>query len=76
MPIILAILLSEVRSTGFKKVTQTISYLPHFPVMGCSGGYIYSPSVSIQRTYKSGFESVWIKAHLLYGETIIGFVQF
>jgi putative aldouronate transport system permease protein len=30
MPIILAILLSEVRSTGFKKVTQTISYLPHF----------------------------------------------
>jgi putative aldouronate transport system permease protein len=30
MPIILAILLNEVRSVGFKKVTQTISYLPHF----------------------------------------------
>lgn len=30
MPIILAILLSEVRSPRFKKVTQTISYLPHF----------------------------------------------
>lgn len=30
MPIILALLLNEVASTKFKKVVQTISYLPHF----------------------------------------------
>ncbi|TDQ42040.1 ABC transporter permease [Aureibacillus halotolerans] len=30
MPIILALLLNEVRFTGFKRTIQTISYLPHF----------------------------------------------
>ena len=30
MPIIFAILLNELKSPGFKKATQTISYLPHF----------------------------------------------
>ena len=30
MPIILALLLNEVRSAGFKKLVQTVSYLPHF----------------------------------------------
>lgn len=29
-PIILALILNEVRFSGFKKVTQTISYFPHF----------------------------------------------
>ena len=29
-PIILALLLNEVRSTAYKKIVQTISYLPHF----------------------------------------------
>lgn len=30
LPIIFALLLNELRGIGFKKVTQTISYLPHF----------------------------------------------
>ncbi len=30
LPIILAIMLNEVRNAGFKKVVQTVSYLPHF----------------------------------------------
>ena len=30
MPILLAIMLNEVRSKTFKRVTQTIIYLPHF----------------------------------------------
>jgi putative aldouronate transport system permease protein len=30
MPIIFAIMLNEIRAVRFKKVTQTISYLPHF----------------------------------------------
>ncbi|GHT63863.1 sugar ABC transporter permease [Spirochaetia bacterium] len=29
-PIILALLLNEVRSPGFKKIVQTITYIPHF----------------------------------------------
>ena len=29
-PIILALLLNEVRSTGYKRIIQTFSYLPHF----------------------------------------------
>ena len=29
-PIILAIFLNEIRSTGYKRVIQTVSYLPHF----------------------------------------------
>lgn len=30
IPIVFAIMLNEIRSTGFKKVLQTCSYLPHF----------------------------------------------
>ena len=30
VPIIFAILLNEVRSTGYKKIIQTVTYLPHF----------------------------------------------
>ena len=30
MPIILAVMLNEVRSKAFKRVTQTVIYLPHF----------------------------------------------
>ena len=30
IPIILALLFSEIRSEGYRKITQTITYLPHF----------------------------------------------
>ena len=30
LPILFALLLNEVRSTGFKRVVQTITYMPHF----------------------------------------------
>ena len=29
-PIILALMMNELRSTGFKRITQTVTYLPHF----------------------------------------------
>lgn len=32
-PIILALLLNEIKSTKFKRITQTISYMPHFVSM-------------------------------------------
>ena len=39
-PIIFALLLNEVRNATFKKVTQTISYLPHFLSWVVLGGVI------------------------------------
>lgn len=40
-PIILAILLNELRYVKFKKVTQTILYLPHFLSWVVIGGMVY-----------------------------------
>lgn len=39
-PIILAIMINEVRSTAFKRTVQTISYLPHFISLVVSMGLI------------------------------------
>jgi len=36
--VLFALLLNEIRATGFKKVTQTISYLPHFISWVVAGG--------------------------------------
>jgi putative aldouronate transport system permease protein len=41
-PIILALLLNELRNTYFKRVVQTISYLPHFISWVILSGIIYS----------------------------------
>jgi putative aldouronate transport system permease protein len=41
-PIILALLINEVRHTGFKRITQTISYLPHFLSMVIVAGLVYT----------------------------------
>lgn len=40
-PVILALVLNEVRVGAFKKVSQTISYLPHFISWVVIGGIIY-----------------------------------
>jgi putative aldouronate transport system permease protein len=45
-PILLALLLNEVRNKTFKKVTQTISYLPHFISIIVVAGMITSFSMS------------------------------
>lgn len=42
IPIILAILLNEIRNTRFKKIVQTISYLPHFISWVILGGIMMS----------------------------------
>lgn len=39
-PIILAILITELRSTSFKRVAQTVSYLPHFLSWVIYGGLV------------------------------------
>jgi len=40
MPVILSLLLNEVRNTKFKRVTQSISYMPHFLSWVIVGGLI------------------------------------
>jgi putative aldouronate transport system permease protein len=40
-PIIFAILLNEVKNLGFKKVVQTVSYLPHFISWVFVSGFLY-----------------------------------
>lgn len=47
MPIILALMLNELRYPRFKKVTQTILYLPHFlswPIIGSVAYQMFRPS--------------------------------
>ncbi|MEF9880640.1 MAG: ABC transporter permease subunit [Clostridia bacterium] len=39
-PIILALMITELRSTGFKRVAQTVSYLPHFLSWVIFGGLV------------------------------------
>ncbi len=41
LPIIFALLLNEVRSARFKKLVQTVSYLPHFISWSVAGGLVY-----------------------------------
>lgn len=47
LPIVFAILLNEMPGTKYKKVVQTVSYLPHFISWSVAGGFVYmllSPS--------------------------------
>ena len=50
VPIVLAIMLNEMRSIGIKKVSQTLLYLPHFLSWIIIGGMvleIFSPSTGL-----------------------------
>jgi putative aldouronate transport system permease protein len=50
VPIVLALLLSEIRSTGFKRVVQTVVYMPHFLSWVIVGGILIgllSPSTGV-----------------------------
>ncbi|GAB2462992.1 ABC transporter permease subunit [Promicromonospora xylanilytica] len=41
LPIALALMLNELRSRRFKKITQTITYLPHFMSIVIVAGFVY-----------------------------------
>lgn len=64
MPIILAILLNEVRNMPFKRVTQSLLYMPHFISWIVLGGIItsiLSPSTGVVNNIIKalGFESIY-----------------
>lgn len=80
MPIILALMLNELRYPRFKKVTQTILYLPHFlswVIVGSVAYQLFKPSSGIINVLLTnmGLESVpfltekwhWAVTYLLIG---------
>lgn len=80
MPIILALMLNELRYPRFKKVTQTILYLPHFlswVIVGSVAYQLFKPSSGIINVLLAnmGLESVpfltekwhWAVTYLLIG---------
>lgn len=80
MPIILALMLNELRYPRFKKATQTILYLPHFlswVIVGSVAYQLFKPSSGVINILlmNMGFESVpfltekwhWAVTYLLIG---------
>ena len=64
VPIILAIMLNELRSIGFKKVSQTLLYLPHFLSWIIIGGMvlqIFAPTGVVNNTLRSWG---WIQSNI------------
>lgn len=75
MPIILALLLNEVRSTKYKSVIQTCTYLPHFISTVVVAGMVTSflaPSTGIVNIVlsKLGFEKIYFLSKPEYFRTI------
>ncbi len=80
MPIILALILNELRSMKFKKVSQTILYLPHFlswVIIGAIAIQLFSYNSGVINTLlaNAGFERIpfieedyhWLVTYLLIG---------
>ena len=66
-PILLAVLLNEVRSSGYKRVVQTISYLPHFVSWVIYGGLvivILRPNTGALNTLLKGLG--WIEKDIAF----------
>ena len=57
LTIIVSLMLNEIVSAGFKKVTQSVLYLPHF--MGGCGRHCYQLIFPAGRHYKQYAERIW-----------------
>lgn len=79
-PIILALMLNEVRSMKFKRVTQTIAYMPHFLSWVIISGLalqVFAPSTGLANIFlnRMGFDTVpflnepkhWIGTYIFLG---------
>lgn len=80
IPIILALLLNEVRHKLFKKTVQTITYLPHFISMVVIAGIVtnfLSPSTGIVNTIIEafGFEKIYFLIDPKYFRGIFTFMN-
>lgn len=75
-PILFAVLLNEIKNKSFKKVTQTISYLPHFlstVVMVSMVMTFLSPSLGVLNSFISslGFDKINFLSEPQYFRTIM-----
>ena len=75
-PIILALLLNECRHVAFKRIVQTVSYLPHFISWAITAGLLVtllSPSSGIVNQVMKliGIEPIYFMAESSYTRTII-----
>lgn len=70
MPIILALLLNEVKNSGYKRVVQTITYMPHFIslIVICSMIKTFTMDTGIINSFLSlfGFEKTSLLLHPEY----------
>ncbi|HEY8421179.1 MAG TPA: ABC transporter permease subunit [Thermoclostridium sp.] len=57
-PVIFALLLNEIRNLKFKKIVQTVTYLPHFVSWVIFGGLIYS----MLSTDQNGVLNIFLKS--------------
>lgn len=70
-PIILALLINEVQSTKYKKLVQTVSYIPHFISLVVVAGMIKTFTADV------GFLNVLLtKLHLTTGETMLNVKEY
>lgn len=65
-PIILALILNEVRNQIFKRTIQTISYLPHFFFMGSVSWYGNDGTITVGRYSQSNYTAIRWKTYILY----------
>ena len=78
MPILLALAINAVRVNWFKKVSQTISYLPNF----LSWMIVFTISVELFNSYTGVFANLYQKLGLSYSDPtlnaggIVGFIVF
>lgn len=75
-PIILALLLNEVRKLAFKRISQTVLYLPHFMSWVIVGGMVInflSPTIGMFNHFLEwlGFERIFFMQENQYIRTII-----
>ena len=71
IPILLALMLNEVKSKYFKKLVQMATYAPHFLSMVVLVGMVMVASLSPERNYKSAYKIGRRRTYTLYDRSLM-----